>query len=75
MSSVDVLISMEALEKLRRENEALKKENEELKKRLESYEKPAESYEKPAESYSYPLQFNRRKDYWNWMKEVEEEMR
>ena len=58
------------LEELKKENEELKKENDALKKRLESYEKrPRE------ESYPYPLQFNRRKDYWNWMKEVEEEMR
>jgi cell division protein FtsB len=70
MSSFDVLISTEVLEKLKRDYEELKKENEELKKRLESYEKrPREEY------HSYPLQFNRRKDYCNWIKEVEEEMR
>lgn len=59
------------LEELKKENEELKKENDALKKRLEHYEKPKSS----EESYPYPLQFNRRKDYWNWMKEVEEEMR
>jgi hypothetical protein len=62
---MDVLISMEALEKLRRENEELKKEVEGLKKRLEVYEN----------SRSEPPQFNRLKDYWEWIKEQEEIMR
>jgi hypothetical protein len=60
MSSVDVLISVEVLEELKRENEA-------LKKRLETYERPCEK--------DPPLQFNRVKDYWDWIKEQEENMR
>ena len=54
MSSVDVLISVEVLEELKRENEA-------LKKRLETYERPCEK--------DPPSQFNRLKDYWEWIKE------
>jgi hypothetical protein len=69
MSSIDVLISMEVLEKLRRENESLKKQVEELKKRLEVYERPREEL-----LFDPPLQFNRMKDYWEWIKEVEKEM-
>jgi len=69
MSSFDVLISTEVLDKLKRDYEELKKENEELKKRLESYEKrPRE------ESQSYLSHINRVKDYSNWIKGIEEEM-
>ena len=59
-----------AVEELKKENEDLKKEIEELKKRLDSRERPREDFRSGP-----PLQINRLKDYWEWMKEIEEEMR
>jgi len=61
---------VKVVEELKRENEDLKRENEALKKRLETYERPREEFRTTP-----PLQFNRLKDYWDWIKEVEEEMR
>ena len=58
-----------AVEEFKKKNEDLKKEVEELKKKLEIYERPREELRS-----NPPLQFNRMKDYWEWIKEVEEEM-
>jgi regulator of replication initiation timing len=58
------------VEDLKKENEDLKKEVEELKKRLGLDERPREEFRSAP-----PLQFNRMRDYWNWIKEIEEEMR
>jgi len=64
-------------ENLKRENEDLKKEIEELKKEIEELKKRLDSRERPREDFRLapPLQINRLKDYWEWMKEIEEEMR
>jgi cell division protein FtsB len=65
------------VEELKKENEELKKENEELKKENEELKKKLGLDERPREEFhsAPPLQFNRLKDYWDWMKEQEEIMR
>ena len=62
---------------LEKENENLKRENEDLKKEVEELKKGLDSHERSRKEFrsAPPLEINRLKDYWEWIKEQEEEMR